>query len=203
MSAFLGPIHYWLYNKIKIQNSITTEILHLSEELNLNYRETIDNKYGKIEIRPLEEVIDTNNIHGWLQECIRVVEYRLAFVVTRLLQEKPEVIDALKKIYKNTGIKLSSVDKNSTVSEIFKAAITDSLLDGMPCDHVNVVESEDDEQEIVWKRNQCVHKEFWESVGGDVKNYYLLRDEYINGFIQNTDAIYEKIDDSRFKIYRK
>lgn len=201
MSAFLGPIHFWLYNKIKIQNNIVEDILNYSEELNLNFRETMDSKFGKIDNRPLEELIDTTNIHGWLQNCVSIVEYRLAFAVTNLLKENPDHLDKIKEIYKNAGETLVNVNQNSTVSEVFKAGINDSLLDGMPCDHVNSIDAQK-EDEITWKRTQCIHSKYWDSVGGDINNYYLLRDEFIKGFVIKAGATYEKLDDSTYKIKR-
>ncbi len=203
MSAFLGPIHYWLHGKIRIQNDIVEDILDLVEkDYNLNYREYLDNEYGKIETKPLEEVIDESNIHGWLQERINIVEKRLAYAVTNILKEKPEVLDKLKEIYRSNGIRQfeqSQLNSDSTASELYKAAVNDSLLDGMPCDHVNSVSSQE-EGEITWKRGLCVHEEFWNQVEGDTSVYYTLRDEYINGFLENARGKYEKIDDSTFKI---
>ncbi|MDF2537502.1 MAG: hypothetical protein K0S76_523 [Herbinix sp.] len=35
MSAFLGPIHYWLYHKIQLQQSIVDELYEL--EINMVY----------------------------------------------------------------------------------------------------------------------------------------------------------------------
>lgn len=202
MSAFLGPIHYWLYNKIKIQNTITDDILKLGkEEYNLDFREYLDKEYGKLDPAPLEEQIDESNIHGWLQERVDVVENRLAYLVTNLLKEKPQSLEKMKEIYKETGAKLSKVNEKSTVSEIYKEAVHDSLLDGMPCDRVNSVDAQDEDL-VIWKRNQCVHEEFWDKFGGDVKNYYLLRDEFIIGFLQASNATYEKIDEYTFKISR-
>ena len=32
MSAFLGPVHYWLFNKIKFENDFTEEVLALAKE---------------------------------------------------------------------------------------------------------------------------------------------------------------------------
>ena len=72
----------------------------------------------------------------------------------------------------------------------------------MPCDHVNSVSSQE-EDVITWTRNQCVHEKFWNDLDGDVSVYYMLRDEYIKGFIENTGATYEKIDDSSYKIMTK
>ena len=30
MSAFLGPIHYWMYNKIQVQEKMTEDISNLA-----------------------------------------------------------------------------------------------------------------------------------------------------------------------------
>lgn len=69
----------------------------------------------------------------------------------------------------------------------------------MSCDHVNSVKAQDDNN-ISWKRNSDVNKEFWQAVDGDVANFHKLRDEYIKGFIANANARYENINDSSFKI---
>ncbi|NLJ89345.1 MAG: hypothetical protein GX323_00475 [Clostridiales bacterium] len=203
MSLFLGPIHYWLHGKIKIQNTIVEEIIaYAKEEYGTNYREYLDTEYGIIESAPLEEVIDESNIHGWLQERIHRVEKHLAYTVTNILKDHPESLDKLKEIYKNTGKNQAqklNINHEATASMIYKAAINDSLLDGMPCDHVNSVNSQE-EDSITWTRNECVHKEFWNAVDGDISIYYLLRDEYINGFLENTGAKYEKIGEATYRI---
>ncbi len=203
MSAFLGPIHYWLYGKIKIQNSIVEDILTLAKaDYDLDYREYLDTEYGIIENDPLEEVIDESNIHGWLQERIHRVERHLAYAVTNVLKEDEKALDKIKEIYKNTGIKQaasSQINKESTASQLYKSAVNDSLLDGMPCDHVNAVNSQE-ENSITWKRNECLHEGFWNEVDGDISIYYLLRDEYINGYLENTGAKYEKLSESTYKI---
>ncbi|NMB44433.1 MAG: hypothetical protein GX995_09930 [Clostridiales bacterium] len=203
MSAFLGPIHYWLHGKIKIQDSIVEDILAFAkEEYGLDYREYLDTEYGIIEKEALEEIIDESNIHGWLQERIHRVERHLAYTVTNVLKEHPEALDKLKEIYKNTGIRQArelNIGQEATASILYKAAVNDSLLDGMPCDHVNAVSSQE-EDSITWKRSICVHEEFWNEVDGDISIYYLLRDEYINGFLENTGAKYEKIGDNTYRI---
>jgi len=201
MSAFLGPIHFWLYNKIKIQNNIVEDILTLSENENLNLRNNLYEQYGDGELKPLDEVIDVSNIHGWLQDMISKVEYKLAYSVTEILRKDPDMIEELKTIFKNNGIKSSAVNEESTVEEIFKA-INDTLLDGMPCDHVNALVSQD-ENEVVWKRYECVHSKYWDAANGDVADYYVLRDEFIKGMLSTTNVNYEKSDDVTSKIQVK
>ncbi len=198
MSKFLGPIHYWLYNKINIQNNIVEDILDLSQ--NDSLRNELYEKYNDGDLKPLDEVIDTGNIHGWLQNQIYLVEYKLAFAVTDILNRNPEKIEDLKAIFKNNGIKSSPLNNESTMEEAFKA-VNDTLLDGMPCDHVNAVVNQD-ENVAVWKRYECVHSKFWDEANGDVSIYYNLRDEFIEGLMSPANIKYEKLSDSEYKISR-
>lgn len=201
MSAFLGPIHYWLYNKIKIQNTVVEEIITFAEkEANINLRETLDAEFGFLDSRPLEEIIDTSNIHGWLQQCVSIVEYRMAYAITTLLKEKSELLDQLKVLFYRVGQDLSTLDQTSSVAEIFKY-FNDTLLDGMPCDHANVLVSEK-ENEVIWKRNVCVHGDYWSAVGGDINNYYLFREEFIKGLLVQSGATFEKLDEVTSKIVK-
>lgn len=200
MSKFLGPIHFWLYNKIKIQNNIVEDVLNLSERIGLSLRGRLYEKYGDGDLKPLDEVIDEGNIHGWLQDQISKVEYKLAIAVTEVLNRNPAKIDELKLIFKNNGEKFSTLNSNSTVKEAFKA-INDTLLDGMPCDHVNGVVNQN-EQEAVWKRYECVHSKYWDAEKGDVHIYYELRDDFIQGLLSATDIDYSKLGDTTYKITR-
>ncbi|ROR27461.1 hypothetical protein EDD66_106158 [Mobilisporobacter senegalensis] len=193
MSAFLGPIHFWLYNKIQIQNDLVEDIIALSEQKipGFNLRMELENKYGVTETRALEQVIDEGNIHGWLQSLVSQVEYKLAYSVTILLEKNRELLTELEEIFFTRGNETSSAEESAAV--IYKA-ISDSLLDGMPCDHANSV-IEGDEELVKWKRNTCVHKQYWNEIGGDVNNYYILREAFIRGFISETNFEYIKVDE--------
>ncbi|WP_019229850.1 hypothetical protein [Sedimentibacter sp. B4] len=201
MSAFLGPIHFWLYNKIKIQNKIVEEILDLSEEKGLNLRKDLYSEFGDGELKELDQVIDTSNIHGWLQDQIIKVENKLAISVTQIINKDSDSIKTLKDIFYNNGVKASALNENSSVEEAFKS-INDTLLDGMPCDHALGVISQD-ENEAVWKRYECVHGRFWEAAKGDIAVYYSLRDEFIKGLVEKANLNYEKIDETTSKIFRR
>ena len=87
MSAFLGPIHYWLYRKIQLQESLTEAILYSvrSEEKFTALQNSLEAKWGIVERGLLEQVIDNGNIHGWLQSQIGIAEKRFAAAVTEIL----------------------------------------------------------------------------------------------------------------------
>lgn len=195
MSAFLGPIHFWLYNKIQIQNEIVEDILKLSEEKfsEINLKKEADHRYGVSETRALEEVIDETNIHGWLQSLVSQVEYKLAYSVTILLEENKDILNDIEEIFFIKGREQSSkVGENSAVA--YYKGMSDSLLDGMPCDQANSIVEEDNEY-VKWVRNTCVHKKYWDEVGGPIEKYYILRDAFIRGFLSETQYEYTKVDE--------
>jgi len=183
MSAFLGPIHHWLYNKVILQEEFIDRIFAKSLEQgwdNELEQKTFERFGTAVENRPLEEIIDTKNIHGWLQDKISISEQRLAFVVTELLKGGSHRLDELKQTAYQFGAS-HAAPKNANAVEAYKF-LNDSLLDGMPCDRVNeVVEQGDDE--LKWCRTQCVHTQFWAAQNGDIKVYYELKSEIIKGML--------------------
>lgn len=201
MSAFLGPIHFWLYNKIQIQQGMVEDILTLSKDLAPGLRKELDTRYGESETRPLDEVIDTENIHGWLQQCMSQTEYKLAYAVTLLTEKNPDIIKKIESIFQKTGKEKASSISTDNAAEVYKA-ISDSLLDGMPCDHANTI-LEESEEKVIWKRNICVHTNYWEEVGGDINVYYFLREAFVRGFLSGTTLVYEKVDEAAYMIRRR
>lgn len=201
MSAFLGPIHYWLYNKIQLQQDLVEEITNLSKvQGDSHLKDELDAKYGISEKRPLEEVIDEMNIHGWLQSQVSQAEYKLAESITTLIKKDSKMLEQLEVLFMNKGKEKGATleGENLMPSALYKA-ISDCLLDGMPCDHANTI-VEEDEKEVVWKRNTCVHKNYWEAVGGHIKYYYQLREAWIRGFLSETAYVFEKIDEVTYCI---
>lgn len=199
MSKFLGPIHFWVYNKVQLQHEIVADMIACCGETASEYRHQLDQRYGISETRPLETVIDENNIHGWLQANVTREEYKLADCVTTLVNDNPDNLSAIEAIFAEKGRRLS---QNQLTAVTAYKILSDSLLDGMPCDHANALIEEHDER-VIWKRNTCVHSQYWHEVGGDIDHYYALREALINGFLENSDYCYEKTDDVTNVIRRK
>ena len=79
MSLMLGPIHTWLFRKIKLQNELVDNIIAKSIELKYiedDFKDMIDRRYGVLEDGDLADICDSSNIHGWLQSRITLVENR-------------------------------------------------------------------------------------------------------------------------------
>lgn len=198
MSAFLGPIHHWLYHKIKTQEELVEQFLcYAKEQGATDLRSKVDATYGTLPQESLELVIDEMNIHGWLQDKVSMVEGRLAMVVTSMLQEGKIDMDTIRKIAYDFG-KSAALVGDVTPQDAYKQ-LNDTFVDGMPCDHVNVLISQK-ENEIIWKRSQCVHESYWNEVSGDVSVYYEIRTEWIKGMFSGTSLTFTELEEDMFSI---
>lgn len=193
LSRFLGPIHHWLFNKIRVFEE-TEEVLILElKEKGLDVDNVVNSMrhdHGDlIGEASLEELIDTDNIHGWLQEKIRVVETRQAAIISKLMEKHGDmVLDVAKDVYCKMGRKYGEEVQGKNIKDaptLYKA-LNNYILEGMPCDNVNSVIEKDDDH-IVWNAVDCLHKNYWEAVDGDVQVYYTLRTGFINNFIETAN----------------
>ena len=192
MSMFLGPIHYWLYDKIRNQEKLTERVALKAKE-----QGWIDESKAYTKVLPeLEEVIDESNIHGWLQSQIVDAESRFARLVTDILAKGVD-FDELSGLVYDFG-KDNKADSLNGVDEIFKY-FEDFFVNGMPCDHVNQVTGRTD-TELSWEMIQDIHAQYW--VDGDVENYYRLRKAVMDGMLEGSG--YEvKMSDSYHYVISK
>lgn len=204
MSLFLGKIHYWLFNKIVWFEGLEAEIIEVAKESGLdieNISKEINEKYGeKLPEKPLEEMIDTSNIHGWLQGKINSAEGRTAAWTARIINNDVNGINKIEKVYIAQGVKAAQEVKATgkvlvSAEEIFNS-MNDYILDGMPCDRVNEV-IYSSEEIIKWTKRICVHKDIWNAENIDVKYFYDFRNLWIKAFVSelNKDFEYVQIDD--------
>lgn len=202
MSAFLGPIHYWLFKKIKIQDKMTDRILKLNEKKGWihDLRDKVDRQYGVLEQEELENIIEEGNIHGWLQERVSLVENRLAYVVTLLNEAKPNCLTEVYDEMEQLGVELSETLPDNAVKAY--QMLQDILLDGMPCDHVNQI-VEENENEVIWKRTRCIHQDYWHKMGGTSSFYYQLRNYLLKGILEQTAFAFNEQSEGVYKLYKK
>jgi len=198
MSAFLGPIHHWLFNKIRLFEELEKEsIIKLSEDLAEDAKSlhrTAEDKFGKLlPDAALEDLIETDNIHGWLQNKIQMAETRQAYTYSELLKKHGEaIIPILEEVYKQQGNRLGESLRRGagqlSAVDLYKQ-LNNYLLDGMPCDHVNnVVESTP--ERLVWVTTQCLHKPYWQQAGMDIEIMYTLRFSWVRSFVEAANPAY-------------
>lgn len=191
MSAFLAPIHSWLFNKIILAQELEQNIVNLHVQKFGNEAEIIKNEseelYGKyIENKPLEDIIDVNNIHGWLQARIKEVESRTAYIVTKYFEIYKE---ESKEITKNAYIKQAKVcsskeDNKIDSPENVYMSLNNYILSGMPCDRVNSISEKNDDY-IVYTQTGCIHKANYELGKGNLDYLYELRELWIKTFVES------------------
>ncbi len=202
MSAFLGPIHHWLFKKIKFQDTLTSTIIkfYKNKGTTIDLANNLKEKFGVLEQQPLEDIINGMNIHGWLQERVSLVEYRFAYCVLTVLENKENTLSQLEDLFFEFG-KQNKPSETDNAEVIFKH-ITDFLLDGMPCDRANEIVAQSNE-EVTFRRTVCVHTDYWQELGGDISIYYVLRDCLINGMLDGSDFEYKKLDENTRSISLK
>lgn len=197
MSLFLGKIHYWLFNKIRYAEDLEKRISNWALDQDKlpagQWKKDIEDKFGKVtEDKLLEELIDTSNNHGWLQDKITRVEIRQAAWITNILSINTEFKEALKEIYHLDGKEKGSKALNEyTIMEPkdVYAVLNDFLLEGMPCDSIDK-KVEGDNNIFQWISTRCIHSPNWSRVGGDIKNYYELREVWTQAFVSTLSEDY-------------
>ncbi len=201
MSAFLGPIHHWLFNKIRLFEELENKTIKSLSKSFGDDAEAIHaaaaEKFGKmLPNAELEDLIDTDNIHGWLQNKIQMAETRQAYYYNEVLKKFGQaIVPVLEEAYRQQASKLGEALRAEAgelkAPELYKQ-LNNYLLDGMPCDHVNnVIESQP--EKLVWVTVQCLHKPYWRQAGMDIEVMYRLRFAWTNAFIEaaNWDYTYK------------
>lgn len=182
MSKFLAPIHSWLFNKIRIQENLELKLYSLinkGEEI----KEEAEEKYGTLTPKgDLKDLIDEGNIHGWLQERINASSKRLAYLLQAAVNGGMEE-EVLLRAFNEEGQRIGKDNKDQVVdpSTAFKL-MNDVVLDGMPCDMVNRIVSEDDKG-LVFEKTKDIHSPL---VAGIVSMdlYQGVRMELIKGLME-------------------
>ena len=200
MSQFLAPIHTWLFNKIKLSQELEERIvdIHVKKynEEALNIKKEAIKLYGEyIKDKPLEDLIDESNIHGWLQDRIKEVESRSAYIISRYYDMyKEESKELTKYIYANQAKECAKNESNKVNSpDNVYISLNNYILSGMPCDRANSVTQRNDEY-IVYEQTKCIHQVNYELGNGNLKYLYELRDLWVKTFVENLSIkyIYQK-----------
>lgn len=198
MSKYLGPIHNWLYEKIKLQDNFNEYII--SSISNDELTNKVHLKYSALSTKELVDQINTENIHAWLQEKVDYVEYKFAYIISIVINENITNIDKLKNIAFQFGKNLTL--NNSSSSKDIYNSLNDLLLDGMPCDNVNTILSED-KSELLLRQNINIHSKYFNSFSLDIEVYNIIRLKLIEGILSNTDYLFNIISDDIFEIKKR
>ncbi|MEG0774042.1 hypothetical protein [Clostridium sp.] len=199
MSAFLAPIHSWLFNKVLMFQDIELDLRNKYLEVyGEEAREVIEETkaYGELidRTKSIEELIDLSNIHGWLQNRIQNGESRVALILSKVIEKHgDEAVKIAEDIFYNNGVKNGNMAKNKENPQSAKdmfSTINNYILEGMPCDRVQKLLVAD-ENLVRWINTDCVHRGNFQRVGGDINLFYKLRFLYLKGFVKAANEGYK------------
>ncbi|MBI5683115.1 MAG: hypothetical protein HZC45_08140 [Deltaproteobacteria bacterium] len=193
MSAFLGPIHYWLFNKIKLVEDRESAIVKAFSEkfggdvnvIAKNARE----RYGEpVGDTPIDQMIGDSPIHGFLHNRITVAESRESFILSEFIKKysgeanNPAMETAYKHGLETGRHALKEYEIENVNPESAYKVLQNFFLDGMPCDHVTEVD-QPSEKELHGRHTDCLHKSYWDEAGisGNFMCEYLAK--WVDGFI--------------------
>jgi hypothetical protein len=201
MSAFLGPIHMWLYNQIQIVEKREAEIV---DKFSKKYSDTevhnlifpYRHQYGELkEDKPLAELIAGGDIHPWLESAIDSAQSREAAVVANLM-DKYDDQKLLFDIYSTQAKKLAVKAKirdnveEFNLEEAFEI-INEHFVERMPCDRLSGAVK--DEGKIIWKHTSQLHQEFWQQTDVELELMHKLYAKWLSVFSNNlNDSISHK-----------
>ncbi len=193
MSAFLGHVHHWLYHKISRVVEREQLIYEKAEEMCGATAEELREQVWQIYGAPqsdakLEDIIDHNNIHGWLQRQVTIAETREAAFIKELVDACGGGATSIAKTaYAEHGIicgqhaKTQRKYKTEVPGGIYQA-LNDYLLNGMPCDEGDVV-VQDDADKVVWEGRVCLQERNWAKAGVDKNLMKELYQQWFTGFV--------------------
>lgn len=193
MSAFLGPIHMWLYNQIQIVEKREMEIV---EKFSKKYSKSdVENiifpyrqKYGELkEDKPLSELIAGSDIHPWLESAVKSAQSREAAVVAALMEEYNDQ-ELFFDIYSTQAENLAEKAKIRDNVEEFNLEdafeiINEHFVERMPCDRLSGAVKE--ETKIIWKHKSQLHQEFWQQTDVNLELMHQLYAKWLSVFVKN------------------
>lgn len=184
MSAFLGPIHFWLYEKIGFQEKLTAELARAAREAGwLPEGDGLFDRCVREELPPLDGAIDVGNIHGWLQGRIEDAETRYAALMGGLLKGDPARRETLLKRAFEFGGK-NPVEAGASPADAYKK-FDDTFLNGMPCDRMNAISEREDDR-LAWEQAADIHGKYWEKAGAPAEVYYEVRGQVMEGMLKGS-----------------
>ena len=196
MSAFLGPIHYMMFNKIKIAADRSRFIVNtfrekFGPEADELVKTAIPDGITDFGDKKLDEIIGDANIHSFLQGLIDEVEVKEAALATAYLYKYPDAAEGLLENAffehgKQTTIKAIEGKSNGSPLSSFQHAVGMNYLEGMPCDQVSsfMMNGKDS---LKVSHSDCLHLAKWETAGAPAHTMCKLLDKWVAGCANAVD----------------
>lgn len=216
MSAFLGHIHYWLYKKIQLlverENLILEKTRRVVDDLADELHEISVDTYGAPidAATPLEDIIDHNNIHGWLSGQINIASVREAAFIKDMLDTNSGddavlVVAAILDAFAVQGKACGTVAKEN-LEDVNAPSIYNALqnfyVNGMPCDGGDQI-IEDKADTFTWVGDHKLQSPYWRTAGVDPQFMQLAYQTWFEAFVKEVAPGFELLttDDGAQRLY--
>lgn len=216
MSAFLGHIHYWLYKKIQLlverENLILEKTRNVIDDLADELHAISVDTYGAPinPAVPLADIIDHDNIHGWLANQINIASVREAAFIKDMLDTNSGdkgvlVIAAILDAFATQGHAAGVVAKNElkdlSAPNIYNA-LQNFYVNGMPCDGGDTI-VENTVNTFTWVGDHRLQSPYWRTAGVAPQFMQLAYKTWFESFVKAIDPNFEFIttDDNGMPLY--
>lgn len=194
MSAVLGPIHQWMWQKIKLVQAREEALLEalyekFGDEAAAVAGKPRPNSLPPKEEVPLGELIGEYNIHYWLNNVIQETESSEAKIVTAFLAKYgDEAMAVIRRVFREEGKRCGEVasadqEMRRTTARGGFELLNSVMLDGMPCDQVTAVPEAGDSRAVLL-HTACNHLENWKAAKADVAVMCRLNGEWVAGVME-------------------
>jgi len=186
VSAFLGPIHYWLFNKIQFMEERSFAVAsYLQENGSKDAASQKVTEYGeRLAGADLGQILGNNSIHNFLYGLISKVEIFEAGLMDLVSEDHiADVMKVVEEHGRSIGKKLVEHKgaKPSNLQELYQH-VSDTQLEGMPCDPTAEVKLLD-EHNMAYNHSTCNHIPNWEYTSCSNKTMCQLHNAWLGGFI--------------------
>lgn len=178
MMEMIGPKPRWQYKKITMLNELNQDLVKTAEKDGVSIPDTF-----VMDMEDLDTACDPDDVHGWIQARLDKAEKNLADICTKVLDEKPYALKDLKKTAYLFGYRYSQMCTDALSAY---QLLDNVLLNGMPCDAVNMVD-ETSPEKVVWHEAMDMHSKYWK----DASVYREIRNEVIRGLISKSPVSYD------------
>lgn len=200
MNVAVESKYYRVYNKILFLQSIVGDIFELGEEYGVRLQSETKQLFGDFEIISLEEFDDTKQMEGYIRKWKCQIEHQYAYSITKLMECKPELKEALLSIFIKSGVNLAITLKEHylTAPGIYK-----NLQDYMPTVNLDGSYNEivmESDREVIWtvtaSSTSCL-----EEIGGSDELYYELSEGWMGGFVRELGYQFDSLVAGTYRIY--
>ncbi|MDO5714599.1 MAG: hypothetical protein Q4Q07_09225 [Tissierellia bacterium] len=191
MSQFLGMVHHMMYNKImKREERMENLLSSLSKGKKEEILQKMESK-GVLEKKPLEDIIDESNIHGWLNDKVIISEERLGIFLEEISKEmtKEELLERMKALGEKEVF--SGSPKEGYIW------IVQNILDGMPCDQ-GLVPIEESDRSFRFQVLHDLHAPYLPSNVVDL--YWDCRKAFMEGAFHKSNLEYLDLGSNIYEI---